>query len=139
MAPTVYHRRGMSELNKNVARRVAEEMLSGKPELAAELFAARLVTKQTELAKLLHAAFPHLSLQVQDIVAEGDKVASRWVVTGTQRGPLFGIPPTNERVTWTGMTLDQIEGGKIVATKTNWDAFELFQKLTTAAKALPQR
>ena len=129
----------MSELNKNVARRVAEEMLSGKPELAPELFAASLVKPQAELAQILHVAFPDLALQVQDLVAEGDKVASRWSATGTHRGPLFGIPPTNERVTWTGMTLDQLEGGKIVFTKTNWDAFELFQKLTTAARALPQR
>jgi hypothetical protein len=34
------------------------------------------------------------------------------------------------------MTLDRLEGGKIVFTKTNWDAFELFQKLTVAARAL---
>jgi predicted ester cyclase len=126
----------MSELNKTVARRVAEEMLSGKPELVPELFDASLVKSQATLAQILHTAFPDLSLQVQDIVAEGDKVASRWVATGTHRGPFFGIPPTNERVTWTGMTLDRLEGGKIVFTKTNWDAFELFQKLTVAARAL---
>jgi predicted ester cyclase len=126
----------MSEMNKNVARRVAEEMLSGRPELAPELFVAGLVKTQSELAQILHAAFPDLSLRVEDIVAEGDKVASRWVATGTQRGPFFGIPPTNLRVTWTGMTLDRMEGGKIVDTKTNWDSFDLLQKLTAAAKAL---
>ncbi len=126
----------MSEMNKNVARRVAEEMLSGKPELAPELFAAGLVKQQADLAQILQAAFPDLSLRVDDMVAEGDKVASRWTATGTQRGPFFGIPPTNLRVTWTGMTLDRIEGGKIVDTKTNWDSLEVLQKLTNAAKAL---
>ncbi len=126
----------MSEMNKNVARRVAEEMLSGKPELAPELFAAGLVKQQADLAQILQAAFPDLSLRVDDMVAEGDKVASRWTATGTQRGPFFGIPPTNLRVTWTGMTLDRIEGGKIVDTKTNWDSLEVLQKLTVAAKAL---
>lgn len=126
----------MSETNKNVARRVAEEMLSGKPDLGPELFAAGLVKAQTDLAQILHAAFPDLSIKVDDLVAEGDKVASRWTATGTQRGPFFGIPPTNLRVTWTGMTLDRIQGGKIVDTKTNWDSFELLQKLTAAAKGL---
>jgi hypothetical protein len=53
----------MSDLNKTVARRVAEEMLSGKPELAPELFDASLVKPQTTLAQILHAAFPDLSLR----------------------------------------------------------------------------
>src|SRR5690606_33826683 len=68
----------MSEANKRIARRVVEEMLSGKPKLASELFAPSIAPKQAQLAKTLLAAFPDLQIKADELIAEGDKVACRW-------------------------------------------------------------
>ena len=124
----------MTEGNKTVARRVVEEMLVGKHELGHELFAPTLAARQIELAKMLQASFPDLEMKVDDLIAEGAKVACRWSARGTQRGPFLGIPPTNARVTWSGTTIDTFENGKIVDSKTSWDLFEVVQQLHKAAK-----
>jgi predicted ester cyclase len=127
----------MSEGNKRIASRVVEEMLSQNPALASELYDASLVPKVAKLAETLLAAFPDLEIKVEDLIAEGDKVACRWKARGTQRGPFLGIPPTNAQVTFTGTSIERIQGGKIVETKTNWDSFELIQQLHAAAKGAP--
>jgi len=124
----------MSEANKRISRRVVEEMLSGNPDLASELYSADLAPKQAQLARMIRASFPDLEIQVEDLIAEGDKVAYRWKARGTHRGPFLKIPPTNAVVSWTGMTIERIADGKIVDTKTNWDSFELVQQLQGIAK-----
>jgi steroid delta-isomerase-like uncharacterized protein len=59
------------------------------------------------------AAFPDMSVTVEDEVAEGDKVVTRWTGRGTHRGEFLGITPTGNRVEVTGITIHRIEGGKI--------------------------
>lgn len=124
----------MSAANKNVARRVVEEMLNGNPDLADELFASTLAGKQGGLAKKLRAAFPDLTLTVEELIAEGDMVACHWSAKGTQRGPMLGIPPTNAEASWTGTSIYRIQNEKITKAKTNWDSLELIQQLHDAAK-----
>ena len=48
-------------------------------------------------------AFPDLTMQVDDIFGAGDKVVVRFTMTGTNSGPLFGLPPTGRKVTMTGI------------------------------------
>jgi predicted ester cyclase len=48
--------------------------------------------------RVLRPAFPDLSVEIHDQVAEGDKVTTRKTIRGTHRGELFGIPPTGKRV-----------------------------------------
>jgi predicted ester cyclase len=48
--------------------------------------------------KVLRPAFPDLSVEIHDQVAEGDKVTTRKTIRGTHRGELFGIPPTGKRI-----------------------------------------
>jgi predicted ester cyclase len=124
----------MLEANKAIARRVVEEMLTGNHELANELYTPQLASKQIGLAKMLQASFPDIELKVDDLIAEGNKVVSRWSARGTQRGPFLGIPPTNLRASWSGTTIDSIENGRIVDSKTSWDLFELVQQLHKAAQ-----
>jgi steroid delta-isomerase-like uncharacterized protein len=75
------------------------------------------------------SAFPDLKLMVEDQIAEGDKVVTRWSATGTHQGELLGIPPTGKQTTATGITIDRIQGGKIVETWTHWDNLGLLQQL----------
>lgn len=57
---------------------------------------------------------PDFTVTLEDMVAEGDKVAGQWTAQGTHQGELFGIPPTGRQATWTGMTFYRFAGGKIV-------------------------
>jgi len=59
-------------------------------------------------------AFPDLHFTIDDMVVEGDKVATRWTITGTHKGEFMGRPPTNKKVTIWAITIDRIAGGKIV-------------------------
>jgi steroid delta-isomerase-like uncharacterized protein len=59
------------------------------------------------------AAIPDLHAQVDDMVAEGDRVSVRFTVTGTQVGELVGIPPSGRRFDVGGMCIYRIADGKI--------------------------
>jgi steroid delta-isomerase-like uncharacterized protein len=58
-------------------------------------------------------ALPDLNAQEQDIVADGDTVAVRFVVEATHRGDLLGIPPTGRRVRWDAVDVYRLKDGKI--------------------------
>ena len=75
------------------------------------------------------AAFPDLSVTVEDQIADGDKVVSRWTGTGTHSGEFMGIPATGNKVTVTGMGIDRIAGGKIVEHWEEFDAMAMMQQL----------
>jgi steroid delta-isomerase-like uncharacterized protein len=71
-----------------------------------------------EAAKLamaaLHAGMPDVHVTLDDVVADGDRVAVRATWRGTHTGPLFGVPASGNAVTITGMVFWRIAGGKIV-------------------------
>jgi len=58
--------------------------------------------------------FPDLHFTVEEIIAEGDKVAYRWTARGTHQGEYQGIAPTGKAVTATGITIIRIVDGKVV-------------------------
>ena len=61
----------------------------------------------------LFTAFPDFSLTVQTTVAQDDKVASRYTVRGTHRGPFAGAAPTGNQVTMRGMMIFRLVNGQI--------------------------
>jgi len=78
---------------------------------------------------LYRTALPDLHLTIDDQVAEGDRVVTRWTGSGTHRGDLLGIPPTGRSVSVTGMLISRIEGGKFVEEWVNWDTLGLLQQV----------
>jgi steroid delta-isomerase-like uncharacterized protein len=77
-------------------------------------------------------AFPDLHFEVEDVIAEGNKVLTRWTLTGTQQGEIFGIPPTGRAFRVSGMSLDVIENGQIAEGFDGWDALGMRQQLRGA-------
>jgi predicted ester cyclase len=65
-------------------------------------------------------AFTDLQPTVEDVIAEGDKVVTRWTIRGTHQGEIeeFG-PPTGKQAEIKGITIHRIEGSKIVE---EWNA-----------------
>src|SRR2546423_13761624 len=144
-------RTDMSEANKQIARRVIEELFSqGRLEIADELLAPDAIghdpalpepTRGPEGLKTAAAGyrggFPDLTLRVETQIAEGDSVCTRWTAVGTNSGEFWGMPPTRKQATVTGITIDRIVDGRIVESWTNWDALGLMQQLGVVPAATP--
>lgn len=82
-----------------------------------------------QFASVFMTAFPDLRLTIDDQVAEGDRVVTRWTSSGTHTGSLMGIPPTGKPIIVTGITINQIVGGKATETWTNFDMLGLLQQI----------
>ena len=77
----------------------------------------------------LHAAFPDVHMDVEDMIAEGDKVVARVSVGGTHQGEFMGIAPTGNRVTITGIDILRISDGKVVEHWGRFDDLGMMQQL----------
>lgn len=75
------------------------------------------------------SAFPDISVTIEQQIAEGDTVVTRWTARGTHEGELFGIAPTGKQGTVTGISIERIVDGKVVEDHTNWDTFGLMQQI----------
>ena len=77
----------------------------------------------------LYDAFPDTHFAIDDMFAEGDKVAVRYKVTGTHKGEYMGIPPTNKKVTIWAIEIDRIVGGKAAEGWLMFDTLSFMQQL----------
>lgn len=78
---------------------------------------------------MLHSAFPDLHITIEDLVAEGEKVSVRLTVRGTHRGVFQGIPSTDRRVEWAGISILRIADGKVAERWFQSDVLGLRQQL----------
>jgi predicted ester cyclase len=74
-------------------------------------------------------AFPDVHFTIDDMVAEGDKVAVRFSFTGTRKGEFMGIPPTNKKVTMWAVSIYRSVGGKFVEAWERYDSLGFMQQL----------
>jgi len=133
----------MSENNKAIVRRLLEEFWNkGNLSLADELFApnyehhdastpdfGRGPESEKKRATLYRTAFPDVRLTIEDIIAEGETVMTRWSCRGTHKGDLRGIAPTGKQINISGVTIARLANGKFVEGWVNWDALGLMQQL----------
>ena len=139
----------MSDANKNVVRRLFEEVWNkGNLPVADELFEqnyshhdsstpefGRGPEGEKKRATLYRTAFPDVRLTVEDIIAEGETVTARWSCKGTHKGDLGDIAPTGKRFAISGISLARFTNGKMVEGWVNWDALGLMQQLGLVAEA----
>jgi steroid delta-isomerase-like uncharacterized protein len=81
------------------------------------------------LMALYLAAFPDLCITVEDAVAEKDKVAASWTISGTHKGEFWGVRPTNKKISLDGITIHHIANGKIIDSYISSDALGLMRQL----------
>ncbi len=79
--------------------------------------------------RMYMAGIPDLHATVEDIVAEGDRVAVRWTAEGTHRGELLGIPPTGRPARISGISIYRLAEGRIAEQFERWDKLDLMQQL----------
>jgi len=73
--------------------------------------------------------FPDLHFEVDQMLADGDFVVTRWTATGTHRGELMDIPPTQRRTVTRGCTVAEIKHGKLTHSWVYWDTGHLLKQL----------
>lgn len=119
--------------NRELARRFFEEVWNGRDESAIDRFIAEDAAGNDPTFgagreafrrqwRQWQAAFPDLHFAVEEIVAEGDVVVTRWTLTGTHTGADFeGKPASGAQIRVGGMSLDHIRDGMIAAGFDGWD------------------
>lgn len=76
-----------------------------------------------------HSAFPDINFAVEQQVAEGDTVVTRWTARGTHRGKFMGVPPSGRRIEVSGMSMDRISEDRIVENWNYWEALEMMRQI----------
>ena len=115
-----------TEENKILVHRFNDEYINaGNLAAADELVAIDIVDhtgppglkhgreSHKKVVALFHTAFPDVRWTLEDVIAEGDKVAVRLTMRGTHQGEFFGIPPTGKQVTVSGIHIVRIANGRI--------------------------
>jgi steroid delta-isomerase-like uncharacterized protein len=132
----------MSERNKELVRRCIEQALNtGNLNVVDEVLANDYVYREPtvgerrgregfkQLITMYRTAFPDVRLTVEQQIAEGDLVVTRWTARGTHRGELFGTAPTNKQVTVQGIVISRISNGKIVEEVESYDALGMLRQI----------
>ena len=118
--------------NKALVRRLFEEFNKGKAAAMAAIDRWIDIPDLKDFKQMeseIFDAFPDMHVTIDDMVAEGDKVAARVTMTGTHKGEFMGIPPTNKKVQVQAIAIDRVVGGKIVEEWGIFDTQGLMQQL----------
>jgi predicted ester cyclase len=132
-----------AEENKALARRWFEDLFNaGNLEVADEIIAPDHINHdltlpdipsgpegQKQIVNLYRGAFTNAHISVEEQLAEGDKVVTRWSGSGTYQGELMGVAPTGNQVTITGLTINHLSDGKIVESWSNYDALGMMRQI----------
>ena len=132
----------MSASNKAILRRLFEKVYNqGDLQAADEIMAAGFVNHNPApgeasgregfkaFVAYLRRAFADFQITVEDQIAEGDKVVTRFTISGRHAGEFAGFPPSGKLVSVPAMALHRIVDGQIREGWFNWDALGLMQQL----------
>ncbi len=131
-----------ADTNKDIVRRLGVEPWEGNLGVIDELVAPNYVGHDAampedtqgpegikEFVGTYLAGFPDGKITIEEQLAAGDLVATRWTGRGTHQGELMGIPPTGKQVTVSGITISRVKNGKVVEEWSNWDTLGMLQQL----------
>ncbi len=137
-----------AEENKAIARRFLEELAKENLDVIDELAAPDFVDRslmpgqgptredyKRSVAEYLEA-FPITSFTIEEQIAEGNKVVTKYTESGIQRREVMGIPPTGEEESYEGIYIHRISGGKITE---EWDITDAFPALEKLAQEIRKR
>ena len=135
---------------KEIARRVAEDPWRGKLdevlELLADDYAGYVAGSPAPLrgrdgfrnfVTTYLTGFPDGAITVDEQIAEGDRVATRWTGRGTNTGELMGMPATGKQVTIEGISIERIVDDKVREAWVTWDTLSMLQQLGAVPETVP--
>jgi steroid delta-isomerase-like uncharacterized protein len=141
----------MSAVNKELSRRFTELFSSGDEALADAVLSPDVVFHGTagdgelrgvdEMKRFVAAyrgAFPDARSTLEDQIAEGDTVVTRWRARGTHRGQLGPMPATGREFVMDGITIERIADGKIAEVWVARDELGLMGQLGVLPQVEPE-
>jgi predicted ester cyclase len=140
------------EKNKAIARRFSQVWGTGDLKIVDELASPELTVRFPvfpdvikgiaafkETLTRLRSAFGNADIQIEEEIAEGDKVVLRWSFSGTHQAEFTpGIRPTGKRLKWTGISIYRIVDGKVVEERGEEDYLGILRQLGLIPKSQAQ-
>jgi predicted ester cyclase len=118
-----------AEVTKAISNRVAQAISEGDLDALDNLIAPELAEEFKRDVTEIRRAFPDYAGTNVEQIAEGEKVANRFVFLGTHLGEFEGISPTGKRVEFIGHSIDRVVEGKIVESWVEMDMLGVMQQL----------
>ena len=122
---------GFTEFINTASEKLAEELISpdaifhvpGRPE------PMRGPAGYLAIIGMMRGGFPDIQWTLEEIVAERDKVAARFMMHGTHQGTFFGVPPTGKKIAVQAMNFYRLSGGQFVEEHCQPDMLGLLQQI----------
>lgn len=130
-----------TDVNKALVQQMLELMTRGDLNTADHVIAANWVNHDPslpplqgyegfkQLSMIFRSAFPGFHTEIEDLLAEGDKVATRFRLRGTNTGSFQGMPPTGKAIDITATGIFRVVDGRVTDNWVNVDALGLMQQL----------
>ena len=132
----------LEEQNKAIENRMWEAWGKGDIEAFKEVVAPEYLWYQPsnsteplsreetiEFNERMHNAFPDVTFSIEEMIAVGDRVITRFIMRGTHEGEYQGIPATGNKVETSGILISRIENGKIVEHREEVDSLGFMMQL----------
>ncbi|SKC74330.1 ester cyclase [Paraburkholderia hospita] len=131
-----------AEQNKQVMHRFVEFINTANKELAEELVSREAVFHvpgrsepvrgpegYLDIIGMMRSGFPDIQWSLEEMIAENDKVAARFIMHGTHQGAFFGVPPTGKKIQVQAMNIYRLKDGKFVEERGQPDLLSLLQQI----------
>lgn len=132
----------MSQDNKEFMQRFVDEVINGKNLAAIDDMVVDDFVEHVpfpgqgpgreglkQAISVFLAAFPDLHWTIEEQIAEGEKVVSRFSMTGTHRGEFLGIPATGRSINTWGVVIDVVRDGRFAESRIIMDTLSLMQQI----------
>ena len=141
----------MSERNRELVRRLNEEFHNQNRihEVIGERFAPDFVNHSAPpglpptregnemFSTAFRQAFPDYQVTIHDVIVEGDKVVTRKTFSGTHRADWMGVPASGRKISFGGIDIVRIAGGKVVEHWGEFNMLTLLQQIGAPPAATP--
>ncbi len=134
--------------NKQVMNRFVEFINTASEKLAEELISSKAIfyvpgspepmrgpAGYLAIIRIMRGGFPDIQWTLEEMVAEGDKVAARFTMRGTHRGTFFGVPATGKPIEVKAMNFYRFAEGQIIEEYGMPDMLELLQQIDAVPAA----
>jgi steroid delta-isomerase-like uncharacterized protein len=131
-----------SEANKLTMHRFVEFINTASEKLAEELISPNAIfhvpgrpepmrgpAGYLAIIEMMRGGFPDIQWTLEEMVAEGDKVAARFIMRGTHQGTFFGVPPSGKKIAVQAMNFYRLSDGKFVEERGQPDMLGLLQQI----------
>ena len=131
-----------TENNKDIMNRFVQFINTADEKLATELVSTDAIfyvpgspepmrgpSGYLAIIGMMRGGFPDIQWTLEEMIAEGEKVAARFTMRGTHQGTFFGVPATGKKIAVSAMNFYRLSGGQFVEERGQPDLLGLLQQI----------